>query len=804
MNNPATPPSLFQKCRVWLTSASFGKLINVSLILVLGFSLTVLMTLHMDELPKAMSVGSVALKDIKSDQNYEIVDEQATNRMRAEAASLVAPVYDYDAGVENDVAKRVHEAFETSRNFLDEKAPVDAARGLLGEEVEAELKRLFQEVLGVMLSEEDYRILRSSRFHPLFERAITLMVHEALQYPVIYSLSGLQYSPERGYVLRTLGQGVTSDEVMHDSGLISDLSRARRRIEEINPLTLAHDLGLDLFEAEAFASVKSLAQMLVRANVNYNSIETEARRSRAEANIKDIVIKVKRGETIIQSGENFDVWHLTVIDGIRKARLATNHYLQFFGTFLFVNLILFLVYYYATTYVRKFRPTRKDLVFLGLTLCLFIAFLRIGVFLAATSRGAIPVLLGENTLYYLVPMAAGAMLVRFILNSQTAFIFSVVLSLLAGIYLENNLEMTVYYLMSGIFGAHMLANADRRAAVLLSGGATGLFSALVVVSLNMLSLLSVNNNLDPGVSLLNAASAFLGGILSSMVVLVLAPVMEALFDYTTDIKLLELGNLNHPLLKEMIVRTPGTYHHSQIVGILAEAGARSIGANALLARVGSYYHDIGKMAKSQYFIENQQAENPHDKLNPSMSALIIEAHVRDGLEMARYYKLPQKIADMIPQHQGTKLIGYFYNKALKTSDPALGAVEEKDYRYPGPKPQSREAGLIMMADTIEAAVRAMPDKSPNKIQATVERLVNDHFVDEQLDECDLTLRDLHLITQAFVDILNGMYHQRVEYPGIHPEAKAANGRSDDHSPSKRVSAPSNIAHLFRKKDQKNS
>ncbi|HQG13984.1 MAG TPA: HDIG domain-containing protein, partial [bacterium] len=233
----------------------------------------------------------------------------------------------------------------------------------------------------------------------------------------------------------------------------------------------------------------------------------------------------------------------------------------------------------------------------------------------------------------------------------------------------------------------------------------------------------------------------------------------------SDIKLLELANLNHPLLRELIVRAPGTYHHSHLVGILGEAAAESIGANPLLVRVGAYYHDIGKLKKPQYFIENSKSgENKHEKISPNMSALVISAHVKDGMELALSSGIPKRIADMIPQHHGTRLMSYFYAKAKEGENPDVEKVDEKDFRYPGPKPQTREAAILMLADTVEASVRALKEKGSARIQQTVERSINDIFAESQLDDCELTLQDLHDIAKAFVRILLGIYHQRIEYP----------------------------------------
>ena len=255
-------------------------------------------------------------------------------------------------------------------------------------------------------------------------------------------------------------------------------------------------------------------------------------------------------------------------------------------------------------------------------------------------------------------------------------------------------------------------------------------------------------------------------------------VFEATFGYTTDIKLLELSNLNHPLLRELILRAPGSYQHSMMVGSLREAAAENIGCNSLLARVGAYYHDVGKAKNPGYFAENQKyGENPHDKLKPNMSALIIKAHVKDGIELARAHRLPKEIIDFIEQHHGTSLIRYFYHKAKEMEDPDIPEVDEKDYRYPGPKPQSRETAICLLADGIEAASRAMPDKTPARLKGLVHNMINKAFTDGQLDECDLTLKDLNAIAQAFIRILNAIYHYRPEYPDQKKRASGKDGRA---------------------------
>jgi putative nucleotidyltransferase with HDIG domain len=266
-------------------------------------------------------------------------------------------------------------------------------------------------------------------------------------------------------------------------------------------------------------------------------------------------------------------------------------------------------------------------------------------------------------------------------------------------------------------------------------------------------------------TLLVVAGAALSGISSALLVSALVPVIEWAFGYTTDIKLLELGSLNQPVLKRLILEAPGTYHHSFLVGNLVESAAESIGANPLLSRVAALYHDLGKLKNPLYFAENQRrGENRHDKLQPTMSALIIKAHVKDSVRIAEENGLGSELRDIIEQHHGTTLIQFFYRKALEQHEGSGAPPGESDFRYPGPKPQTREAGLVLLADSVEAAVRSLPEKTPSRIQGMVHTIILDKFQDGQLDECDLTLRDLNQIERIFVTVLQGVHHARPEYP----------------------------------------
>ncbi len=306
----------------------------------------------------------------------------------------------------------------------------------------------------------------------------------------------------------------------------------------------------------------------------------------------------------------------------------------------------------------------------------------------------------------------------------------------------------------------------------------------IVLSLSIVMIYGSLYTMEPVIA---SVSGFIGGILTGVIATGVLPLVEMSFGFTTDIKLLELANLDQPLLRNLMIQAPGTYHHSVITSNMVEATAKDIQANPLLAKVSAYYHDIGKVKKPLYFIENQiRGENRHEKLAPSMSSLILISHAKDGVELAKEHKLGREIIDIIQQHHGTSLISYFYQKAQERMGNKGGKsieVKDEDFRYPGPKPQTKEAGLVMLADMVEAASRSLIDPTPSRIQGTVQKIINKVFSDGQLDECELTLKDLHKIAKSFNKTLSGIFHHRVEYPAIITKTakKGGNGNTDQIS-----------------------
>lgn len=319
--------------------------------------------------------------------------------------------------------------------------------------------------------------------------------------------------------------------------------------------------------------------------------------------------------------------------------------------------------------------------------------------------------------------------------------------------------------LAGLTAVYSVNRIRRRSDILKAGCWAGIAGAVGVLIVSLISGLQFK------VSVNESGWGMMNGFLSAIFIMGTLPAFETLFKVTTNISLLELSDLNHPILRQLFIQAPGTYHHSLVVGNLAESACEAIGANALLARVGAYYHDIGKMEKAEYFTENQMdasSKQRHEKLSPHMSSLIIVNHIKNGIELAQQYKLPKRIIDFIPEHQGTSLIYFFYQKALQQAKDGEG-VKEEDFRYPGAKPQSKETAVVLLADSVEAASRSLEDPAPARIRGLVRKMINNKFIDGQLDECDLTLRDLNAIAESFVRVLTGTFHTRVPYPEPHQE-----------------------------------
>ena len=402
---------------------------------------------------------------------------------------------------------------------------------------------------------------------------------------------------------------------------------------------------------------------------------------------------------------------------------------------------MILLGFYLYRYARHIFESNNDLIILQLVSILVIALAKIFNEIGLSG--------------YLIPLGMVSILMTILVDIDLAILMTVLLDILIAVIYHNDMNLFAVHLLGGLVGIFSASGIRQRSDLIRSGLFISLTNAIGIISF---TALLQHARLE--VVAYNALWGIINGFFCGVLSIGFLPYFEHMFGISSNIKLLELSDFNQPLLKRLMVEAPGTYHHSLLVGNLAQTAAGAINANPLLARVGAYYHDIGKLAKPEYYIENQDDHNRHDELSPSMSSLIVLSHVKEGVDLASQYKLSQDIIGIIEQHHGTSLVYFFYQKALEE---AADATKEQ-YRYPGPKPQSREAAIILLADAVEAASRTLDDPSYGHIQELVTRIINNKFIDGQLEECDLSLKDIHTIGEQFCHVLSGMFHNRVDYP----------------------------------------
>ena len=531
-------------------------------------------------------------------------------------------------------------------------------------------------------------------------------------------------------------------QVMVNSGGVTEenLAQAKNAIlAEINNNYTA--TKLDVLE-ELFNDIPYYATLKVDTEA------TETAKAKILATVTPVYRTILKGEMIVSKGqviteEQYDILYLMgYADEVNISKIA--------GSLAIILLVLLGI---TIIYMRTFcKDKYRDLGYMQiLMLTVLVLVILDELILSVTVSPSADI---SAQIGFLLPSAMGTMLVATLFNPNMAVFFNGIFAIFAGI-LTGDVQFVLLSLISGMVGAIGIIRLTERSDLYK----TALYIALInVIAIGAWGIL---NRTIWDVIWVGMLFGILNGVFSAVLTLGLLPLIESMFGVTTSIKLLELSNPNQPLLKKLMLEAPGTYHHSVMVGNLGEAAAEAVGADGLIVRVGAYYHDIGKIKRPYFFTENQfNGENPHDKISPTLSALIITSHVKDGVEMATEAKLPPMIIDMIAQHHGNSLISYFYQKAKETDE----EVREEDYRYEQPKPQTKEAAILMMADTVEAAVRSKTGATPGQIEGFIRTLIKGKLNDGQFDECDLTFKDLDKIAETFGRVINGMYHKRIEYP----------------------------------------
>jgi len=518
--------------------------------------------------------------------------------------------------------------------------------------------------------------------------------------------------------------------------------RENQLLEVRSRLTAA--LASEILPAEQEKVVVGLARALVAANSRYDAAATEAAKSKAREDVKFVQRTIEKGQAILRAGDivtPLDLEELTALGLSQRQR----DWQEVVGVILIAALIVLL----PALFINQVRPGYWVYWRRVLLICLLIG---------ATVTLAKLTIPGHTLIPYLFPIAAVSMLLALLLADITiAVVLTATLSVALGIISGNSLEFATFAFVSGVVGALSISRRERTTAFVRAG----LFVSLANLAVSMAFRL-YNGTYDLMALSQLTAAAFANGILSASITFAVFSWVGRLFGITTSIQLLELARPTQPLLKQLALKAPGTYHHTLIVANMAEQAAEAIGADSLLARIGAYYHDIGKMLRPYFFIENMtERENIHDRLDPKTSAQIIISHVRDGLELARRHRLPVEVQHIVAQHHGTTLVSFFYQQARQRVEGQ--EVDEAEFRYPGPKPQTREAAIVMLAD-VEAAVRSAHPASLEETERLVRQFINVRLVSGELDECDLTLRDLDTIREAFVSVLKGVFHPRIQYP----------------------------------------
>jgi putative nucleotidyltransferase with HDIG domain len=685
-------------------------------------------------------------------------------------------VYDRDKLLAPKLTMRVQQAFADLRAvFKDEMQDQGEGAGKNKASVHKQIwqmKKGFEETIGISVSKGAYQVLEKKKFSKDISYLICRILTQVLENGVVTNKGILLKEADNGIFIRDVG--TETNRVVNKVKQYYGLDQAKTMVRIIGQPFLK-DLDYTLINL-----IVDFVQRLIQPNITLNRSATEELKKSAATEIKPVLYKIKAGEMLLREGERVTEIQLLKLKTLQTHIKNKRIFASSIGASMLLLCLLIITYIiHINPQSRKALNNNKNLLFIASMLITFIFIASISSSLSETLSQNTFFPISSSSILYGVPLAAGAMTVCLFMGFDIAISFAMLTALCTAIIFQNRLEIFIYFMLSSTMAAYWIRNCRERKVFIKAGAKLGLLNLILVTAISVYMAEFSASNL-----LYGWAFAFIaGGVGSGIVAAGIAPLVEIAFDYTTDIKLLELANLDRPILRRLMIEAPGTYHHSVIVGSMVEAAASSIGANPLLAKVCGYYHDIGKIKKPLYFIENQKnGKNKHDKLAPSMSSLILISHIKEGVETAKENKLGQAIIDTIRQHHGTSLISYFYEKAKKMK--GADAVNIDNFLYPGPKPQTREAALVMLADVVEAASRVLENPTPSRIQGLVQDLINKIFSDGQLEDCELTLKDLHSIAKSFNKILTGIYHHRIEYP----EKPAANNRRGGNGNSDRQQA----------------
>lgn len=667
-----------------------------------------------------LTLFSIAGQTIRSPITVE--DKTNTERKKQEAVDQVQDVYtvkkEYTQN-QVDLITSIFDSITEVNSEMDgelEEAPVD-------EETES------SKTPAQLLNEKLTRV----------KAMLTSEVTDAISNQSFTAM--LQASPDDLSIARDLTVTAVNN-VMSNRIPADGVENSKKRVEE--------ELKYTSLNSGLKAAIIEMGRYAIIQNEFYDPRATEDLRQQASDGVEPV--KILEGQIIVEEGQliSRDVYHKLELAGLLNNE---NSLRPFVGLAMMIFIILCTLFFIFDE-MRATGNNHNQLLIFSL---IFIIVLLIMKLLSLFTEYE------YSEIGYVFPAAMAPMLIKVLINERLAIIQTVILGISGSILFNQgitgtlNVTVAIYIIASGLAGILYLRHQNQRSKILQAGLFVSLVNLFVIIALVLLRN-SQYSGLEYGINLL---VAFLSGISSAVLTIGLLPFFEAGFGVLSTMKLIELSNPNHPLLRKILTEAPGTYHHSVMVANLAESACEAVGANGLLARVGCYYHDIGKTKRPKFFIENQiNIENPHDKLPPMTSKNIIIAHATDGADMLKKHKMPKEIIDIAEQHHGTTLLKFFYHKAKQNS----GEVKEADYRYPGPKAKTKESAIIGIADSVEAAVRSMSNPTHEQIETLVKSIISDRLQDGQLNDCDITLKELNVVGESFCETLKGIFHSRIEYP----------------------------------------
>jgi len=698
-------------------------------------------------------VDSIAATTIRAERDVLVEDTRATELRQREASAAVLPVYDYDSELYFNLGDRVASAVQRMAERHAEEGRSAAER-----------RAAFERDLGVPVNAGIFALLEGLEDPLDLSIAINFFLNLGLDRMIVANRAEL---PEDGRIeIRdlTLGREIRPE---HLSSVL-DLRQFRRLIQ-------ARAGDAPFGGARIVRSwIIETATLLAAPNLRSNETLTRSRVDAALTEIDPVFVRIKAGEVLVRRGDRVTPQIQTRIRMLNRGVETREVWIEAGAVALLLTGVVLL----ASIFFRRGRePLRLDRkqVIVTLSVSLLTAALSVGMFYAG--RGLADGLgISAEAAAYFVPLALGTTLVSLLIDSRTSLLVGVGLTLLLAYRVDGGLWLVTYYIV-GTLVAGIAARGCRRRIDLLRAGLTVAVAQAAVVPI---IVIMSGESFGPG-HLPLLAAALVSGAVMAVAALGLLPVLEQVFDEASDMRLLELASSDHSLLKRLALVAPGSYYASLLVGNLCEAAADAIGANGLKARVMALYHDIGKIMRPGYFSENQRESNIHDRLAPETSARIIFAHVHDGIEICQKERLGPVVLEAVAQHQGTTLLRPIYVKAQEHAAQSGRSVSEDDYRYPGPKPRSREAGILLLADSVEAATRALGNPAPSEVRARIASVIAEKVADGQLEDCELTLRDLAVVEESFTRTLTlGVFHNRVEYPAL-PTAGSERKNGDNDS-----------------------